>query len=145
MNAELARQHAHYTAVKRRLATVPPVKTLEPRRWLGRELHTQYDTHVWDYRVYAHDRQTALALQTKPAQILREVSAKYNVAPESVLGTSRVRARLYARQEMAWRLRQETSFSLQQIGRFIGAADHTTALHGIRSHEARMNEGKTNV
>jgi len=47
-----------------------------------------------------------------------------------------------ARQKAMWRMKKETSLSFPRIGQLLGGRDHTTILHGVRSHEARMARGE---
>lgn len=66
-------------------------------------------------------------------------------APDSELGS---RAQIYSRprQEAFWLAYQQMRggkriHSLPKIGKFFGGRDHTTVLHGVRQHTARLLAG----
>ncbi len=70
--------------------------------------------------------------------ILREVAAAHGVDLLDLMSKRRGRALVAARHEAMYRMRYETTMSLPQIGRRMGGRDHSTVLHGIRSHECRL-------
>jgi len=72
------------------------------------------------------------------AQIIREVAQKNAMSVEAMLSRGRAQTGVYARQEAMYRLRKETTLSLSQIARALGGFDHTTVLHGVAAHEARL-------
>ena len=73
--------------------------------------------------------------------VIAAVSEKYGCSPEDVIGPSRKRKLVLARQEAAWIIRDTMpEKSLNQIGRALGNRDHTTIIHGIRQH-AKRNGG----
>lgn len=45
------------------------------------------------------------------------------------------------RQYLMWRLKNETTLSLPQIGRQIGGRDHTTVLYGIKKYQDLIDKG----
>jgi len=75
-------------------------------------------------------------------QTLAAVAAAHGVSPADILGTRRFRHLVYARQELAWRMRNardslgDPRFSLPQIAAWMNR-DHSTLLHAIRAHEVR--------
>lgn len=71
-------------------------------------------------------------------QIIAETAADHRIPVDEMLSERRQRHLVYARQDAMWRIRQQTTFSLPRIGGFFGGMDHTTVLHGIRAHEARL-------
>lgn len=71
--------------------------------------------------------------------ILRETADKHGLAVVDITGRCRKHHIVLARQEAMWRMRMETPFSLPEIGRRMGGKDHTTVLHGIRTHQARLD------
>lgn len=71
------------------------------------------------------------------ASVVGEVAGRHRMPVAVVLGQSRRKAIVRARQEAMWEVRQRTNMSLPAIGRRFGR-DHTTALHGIRQHAARL-------
>lgn len=73
------------------------------------------------------------------AEVARETGVRVEVLRRPV-GTFEPRAIAHARQYAMWRMRQETTQSLPQIGRFLGGRDHTTVLYGVRRHAQRLAE-----
>lgn len=57
-----------------------------------------------------------------------------------IVGPIRFAPVVLARQEVMWRLHHELGWSKSRIGRFLGR-DHSTAWHGIRKHQARLDAG----
>lgn len=70
--------------------------------------------------------------------IAKEVADKHGVRVADILSPRRDAPTVRARHEAMWRCRNETTYSLPQIGKFLGNRDHTTVLHGIRKHQERM-------
>lgn len=77
-------------------------------------------------------------LRTPFADIMRQVGDKHGVSVAELLSPARSRCPAWARQEVMYRARRETSLSLPQIGQRLGNRDHSTVLHGVRAHEKRM-------
>ncbi len=79
-------------------------------------------------------------------QVIRDVSILRGVSVVDILSTSRVRHIAHARQEVAWRMRQakdergKPRFSFPQIAHWMGGYDHSTIVHAVKAHEARMQE-----
>jgi len=74
-------------------------------------------------------------------RILREVAAKHGLTVDEVRGQQQGRKNAKARQEFYYRCSKETTLSKAGIGRKLGK-DHTTVIHGIRQHEARIARGE---
>jgi hypothetical protein len=74
--------------------------------------------------------------------MLQEVAEASRLTPEQIVGQQRNVRIVAARHYLMWRLRRETTWSLPQIGRFLGGRDHTTVLHGIRSWEKKISESR---
>lgn len=70
-------------------------------------------------------------------RIILEVAIKHNVMPAEMLSAQRAYNLVAARHEVMYRLKTETTMSLPAIGKKLGK-DHTTVLHGVRKHKARM-------
>jgi hypothetical protein len=70
--------------------------------------------------------------------IVREVCQKHGVPEIDIFSHRRPHNVVLARHEMMYRMRHETPLSLPQIGKRLGGRDHTTVLHGIRKHQARL-------
>jgi len=73
--------------------------------------------------------------------IMGDVARKHKINVGAMLGTRRDMAAVYARQELAYRLREECGMSWKQIGGRLGGKDHTTALHGYRRHQEFLATG----
>lgn len=69
--------------------------------------------------------------------ILARVSQERGVGVRDLCGESRRDCVVRARQEAYYRLADETQLSLRQIARALGRTDHSTVIHGIRTHAAR--------
>lgn len=77
-------------------------------------------------------------------KIAEEVAEKYGLKSWKQLRSHRRnRPLVIAKQELWWRCREETAYSLPSIGRFFGF-DHTTILAGARRHDER-NPGNTRL
>jgi hypothetical protein len=77
------------------------------------------------------------------ARELRDrICARYGVSQVEIVSARRSREVVRARHHLMWLLRKETHWSLPHIGRFLGGRDHTTVMHGIRAHEARIRQGE---
>lgn len=82
-------------------------------------------------------------------QIKRYVADKYELTVEDLEGESRARRIAHPRQEAMWMMRQIVRedgtwrYSLPDIGRSLGCRDHTTVLHGVREHQARLDALQT--
>lgn len=70
--------------------------------------------------------------------ILEEISKKHRISQASILGPSRKRPIAHARQHAMFEMAQQDHLSLPMIGQFLGGRDHTTVLHGVRAHKARV-------
>jgi len=72
--------------------------------------------------------------------MLLEVAQQTGLTIQEVIGQQRNPNVVAARHYLMWRLRRETTWSLPEIGRFLGGRDHTTVIHGIRKWEQRLKE-----
>lgn len=72
-------------------------------------------------------------------QIIGEVADKHGITEFQLKKRRRERPVVIARQEAMYRCAEETKFSLAAIGRFFGF-DHTTVMHAIKAHRARLAE-----
>lgn len=62
--------------------------------------------------------------------VLRQVAAHYNMPPEVIRGSGRVREVVVPRQVAQYLIRDLTDHSLPEIGQFFGR-DHSTVMHAI--------------
>lgn len=74
--------------------------------------------------------------------ILQTTSFKHGVTEEEILGRRQSQDVVRARHECFYRLSKEIGYSLPKIGMIMGDRDHTTVLHGIRKHEARLRDAQ---
>jgi chromosomal replication initiator protein len=86
-----------------------------------------------------HDLVHAAPARTPFADIERQVALRHALTVEDLRGPSRARRVAWPRQELMWRARRETRLSLPQIGDRLGGRDHTTVIHGVRAHQARLD------
>lgn len=77
-------------------------------------------------------------------EIAAEVAQAHGLKVDDLTGPSRRWAVARPRQEAFWRCRQvrradgQHRYSMPMIAAYFGRRDHTTILHGIRAHAARM-------
>lgn len=77
---------------------------------------------------------------TPRAQIMtmiEGVAARHGFTRAAIMGRSRYKPLVHARQEAYWTVYKNTSFSYLAVARVFGR-DHTTITHGINAHEKRM-------
>jgi chromosomal replication initiator protein len=79
-------------------------------------------------------------LQLTPAGIIEAVAGHYRVTPEEMSGKGRDRAIVLPRQVAMYLVREETSVSLENIGRVLGGRDHTTVMHGCEKIADEMQK-----
>ena len=69
-------------------------------------------------------------VKVEMADVLRAVASQYNIPPEAVRGSGRVREVVVPRQVAMYLIRELTGHSLPEIGSFF-LRDHSTVMHGI--------------
>lgn len=74
----------------------------------------------------------------KAFEVVSKVAAFYGVTVDEMIGPSRKKAIAEIRQEAYHALYETGRYSLPTIGGYFGGRDHTTIMHGIRSHKARL-------
>jgi chromosomal replication initiator protein len=62
--------------------------------------------------------------------VLRQVASHYNMPPDVIRGSGRVREVVVPRQVAQYLIRELTDHSLPEIGQFFGR-DHSTVMHAI--------------
>ncbi len=89
-----------------------------------------------EYRRLVARQEVPVAPAYRPTTraVIDDVCLKHAIDRRDLLGPRRFRPFVAARNEAAYRLRQETSLSLPQIGRLLGSRDHTTIVHAVRRH-----------
>ena len=81
-----------------------------------------------------------------PLDVARDIvdaaALAHGVCVADLMGDRFIRKFAHARQDAYWRVRERLGWSYPHIGRFFGGRDHTTILHGILAHQARITEKK---
>lgn len=72
------------------------------------------------------------------AGILEGVASKYGMPVKALVGPSRRKDLVQARNEAAYLMRNE-GLSLKQIGRFLGRRDHSTIINCLRRYEGGVS------
>jgi chromosomal replication initiator protein len=75
-----------------------------------------------------------------PQMILDTVSASYGFPVEALIGPSRTRPLVTARQVAMYLTRELTDYSYPAIGRVFGKRDHTTVIHAVDKITGQMQE-----
>jgi chromosomal replication initiator protein len=75
-----------------------------------------------------------------PQMILEAVSASYDFSLEALIGPSRTRPLVTARQVAMYLTRELTDYSYPAIGRVFGKRDHTTVIHAVDKIAGQMQE-----
>ena len=78
----------------------------------------------------------------KVQRIKQSIAPRYGVTVADMESERRNAPSVRARQCAMWQIKKELSWSLPRIARSFGKRDHTTALYGIRRHEARIAAGE---
>lgn len=69
--------------------------------------------------------------------IIKRATEIYNVQREEIIGPSRTRRRVRARQYVMYHARMAGRSSLPEIGRRLGGRDHSTVIYGASAHATR--------
>lgn len=148
---------AHYSEVRQRLRNLPPPPPERQRKLVAirpqphrpdyvppaQRLPTVVITEetkqrVHDILVIAQENRAEPLDTGHWMDIVREVCAKHCLTKSELMSDRRARNLVAARHEAMYRMSKETTMSLPAIGRRMGHKDHTTVLHGIRRHEAKL-------
>lgn len=78
-----------------------------------------------------------ITTRSKAQRILDDVCLAHSVTEEQICSDQRAAPIVAARFEAYYRMRRETTWSLSQIGRFLGGKDHSSVFHGVRKHAAK--------
>jgi chromosomal replication initiator protein len=70
--------------------------------------------------------------EVRPDEVVRKVADVFGVTVDRVLGRDRSQEVALPRQVAMYLLREESNFSLPQIGEALGGRDHTTVMHGYQ-------------
>jgi chromosomal replication initiator protein len=75
-----------------------------------------------------------------PQTILETVAASYGFTVDALIGPSRTRPLVTARQVAMYLTRELTDYSYPAIGRVFGKRDHTTVIHAVDKIAGQMQE-----
>lgn len=81
-------------------------------------------------------------------EIAAYVAEKYGLTVETLRGRDRSHYYAPARHEAMWMMRQRKRpdgrhcWSCAQIGAFFAGRDHTSVMHGVSMHQARIDAGE---
>ena len=90
------------------------------------------------------DRYVGVEVPTMPPSYraaMNAVCERHNLPPEALIAKDRTRHIVFARHEWWWVLRVKLGVDLAEIGR-RSCADHTSVMHGVRQHQARLDRGE---
>jgi chromosomal replication initiator protein len=91
-------------------------------------------------KVLAHLVEAGEPRRISPQMILDTVAASYGFSVESIIGPSRTRPLVTARQVAMYLTRELTDYSYPAIGRVFGKRDHTTVIHAVDKIAGQMQE-----
>ena len=74
--------------------------------------------------------------------IIRGACQQNNLTRAELLAHRRFAELVLIRHIVIWEIKTLTSWSLPQIGRYLGGFDHTSVLHAVRRIQKMMDEGK---
>jgi chromosomal replication initiator protein len=66
----------------------------------------------------------------EPEQIISTVAEVYGIPADQIMGRGRTKSVARSRQIAMYLMREETDYSLPQIGEVLGGRDHTTVMYG---------------
>lgn len=70
--------------------------------------------------------------------VLRRVSNDTGVTVAEMQSHSRAKRISRARQKAMYEIREECKWSYPRIAKLLGGRDHTTVIHGVKAHAARL-------
>jgi chromosomal replication initiator protein len=73
-----------------------------------------------------------------PRDLIASVAAAFDLTSADLIGRSRMRHIVSARQAAAWVLRNASPLSLEEIGHLLGGRDHTTIGYSIAQIERKI-------
>ncbi|UNK39362.1 hypothetical protein MNR02_06555 [Shinella sp. H4-D48] len=144
---------ADYAAVRRRLLGTSPRKIVPPPAATSvetdpmvtvRRLLPPVKLHFHDAHVKAFRRWQMIAASGPCTEHILKRCQEERMSFELVVGPSRKRKIAHFRQKLMWEIKMSVkpSASWHEIGRLFGGRDHTTALHGVRAHQVRVDSGE---
>lgn len=138
---------AEYAAVRRRLWGIAPPKckpvapgTLQTPVMTTSRIRPEklkfLDAHVKAFR-----RWQMISTNGPCSAHLLMRCTEEGISYELMAGPNRQRNIVHFRQKLMWEIKTivKPSITWPELGRLFGGRDHTTALHGVRAHAARIN------
>ncbi len=80
----------------------------------------------------------SLVRRPKLSELLQDACADHGQSIYDVRSPLRLKELCAARHDFFHRARQTGRWSLKQIAQAAGRTDHTTVIHGIKTHQKRM-------
>lgn len=74
--------------------------------------------------------------------IIYFASKKHGLSEADIKFKSRKPKLVKARQEMMWIAKNKCGMSFNRIAIYLGRINHTTVLHGVKMHQARLDAGE---
>ena len=118
-----------------------PIGPTIPAFWLSDQMaqaHSIIEGRVGDNVIMHKD---PFAMKRALRQLVADIALIYGVTLTDIYSSRRSKVISAARHHVMFEISQRTEWSLPQIGRFLNR-DHTTVLHGIRSHKLRIERGE---
>lgn len=78
------------------------------------------------------------------AEIISDVAIAYGLTVDELKGPDRSQRTSVPRQHAMWIMAKQPHLSFPKIGRFL-SRDHTTIVHGVSRHQARIDAGTVEV
>lgn len=91
------------------------------------------------------DRLNSLRVNSEPQtgqKIARAVAKAHGINWAEFLSRRRHRPLVKARQHAMWEMHKGANLSYCAIARILGGLDHTTIIHGVKSHQRRLDNGE---
>ncbi|MGQ9523766.1 MAG: chromosomal replication initiator protein DnaA [Armatimonadota bacterium] len=111
------------------------VKVIASASIMRREINVELADEVLGYYFREHD-----AKPIEPKDIQQAVCRELGVTMEELLGSSRRKAVVIARQIAMHLVRELTSASLPEIGRLFGGKDHSTVIHACSKAKSILRD-----
>jgi len=145
MSAALAEYRQRYREARARLwggghVEVAPVKRdiLYLMAWPA----IIYDEPIGPRRPLFADSIVLPTSRAKAREILQEVADRTGFTIEELVSMRRHQPLCDARNELYYRLKDETTWSYPRIGKFLGDRDHSTIISGAKKHARRLEAGQ---
>lgn len=87
------------------------------------------------------DHQPAHLLNSVPPEkIVKRVCREFSMAESEITTSRRTKESVLLRQVTMYLLRENSSLSLNRIGKLLGGRDHSTILHGLKAIEGKLKK-----